>query len=51
MLDELLADSQLRDELARTAQRRVYDEFLIFLQLRRWLETLVESTARPRGPG
>jgi trehalose synthase len=44
VLDELLADGQLRDELGRTAQRRVYDEFLIFLQLRRWLETLVEVT-------
>jgi trehalose synthase len=39
-LRELLADEHLRDRLARSAQHRVHREFLVFTQLRRWLEVL-----------
>jgi trehalose synthase len=41
-LREMLADERLREEWGRTAQRRVYENFLIFPQLRRWLTTMVE---------
>jgi trehalose synthase len=39
-LDELLADPEKRATLARSAQRRVYRNFLIFNQLSSWLTTL-----------
>lgn len=41
-LDEMLASDRNRDVWGRRAQRRAYDEFLIFTQLRRWLRLLVE---------
>jgi trehalose synthase len=48
-LDRLLRDPVKRDLMARSAQRRVHDEFLIFTQLRRWLRLLVECvTIKPR---
>ena len=40
VLDAMLADPVDRDRFARAAQRRVHDEFLVFTQLRRWLETI-----------
>lgn len=43
-LSELLADPGARESMAQQAQRRVHDEFLIFVQLRRWLEVLVERS-------
>jgi len=51
-LDRLLEEVVHRHALGRSAQRRVYDEFLIFSQLRRWLELLAlcAGTA-PRSPG
>jgi trehalose synthase len=45
-LDELLGDPEMRDRFGREAQRRVHDEFLIFNQLRRWLETLADLPTR-----
>lgn len=40
-LNALLADAAHREALARSAQRRAHDEFMVFTQLRRWLEILV----------
>jgi trehalose synthase len=42
LLDEMLEDLPGRARLGRCAQRRAHDEFLIFSQLRTWLETLAE---------
>ncbi len=39
-LDQMLADPTARERWAQQAQRRVHGEFLIFSQLRRWLEVL-----------
>jgi trehalose synthase len=50
-LDALLADPVRRDLLARSAQRRVHDEFLIFTQLRRWLRLLSEAVRIPARRG
>jgi trehalose synthase len=48
-LDALLKNPIQRDLMARSAQRRVHDEFLIFTQLRQWLRLLVECvTISPR---
>ncbi len=47
-LDRLLQDPTLRSVLSRNAQRRVFQEFLIFGQLGHWLQLLaqtVEETA------
>lgn len=41
-LDRLLADPAERRRLAAAAQRRVYNEFLIFSHVRRWLGLLAE---------
>ncbi len=41
-LDRMLCESELRDEWARNAQRRVHDHFLVFSQVRGWLEVLEE---------
>lgn len=41
-LDRMLCESELRDEWARNAQRRVHDDFLVFSQVRGWLEVLEE---------
>jgi trehalose synthase len=45
-LDEMLADRFQRDRLGRAGQRRVYREFLIFTQLRRWLRVLAAMATR-----
>lgn len=47
VLDDLLAEPRKREILARTAQRRVHDEFLIFPQLRRWLRLLAACANAP----
>lgn len=49
VLDAVLDDLPGRARLGRTAQRRVHDEFLVFTQVRRWLETLAGLVTRPRG--
>ncbi len=41
-LDSLLNDREERAALARTAQRRAHDQFLIFSQLTSWLDVLAE---------
>jgi trehalose synthase len=41
-LDELLKAPLQRDLLARAAQRRVHQEFLVFAQLRSWLRLLAD---------
>ena len=46
LLDELLSDRVQREQLGRAGQRRVFKEFLIFTQLRRWLEVLADVAAR-----
>ncbi len=46
LLDEVLADRAQRSQLGRAGQRRVYKEFLIFTQLRRWLEVLADVAVR-----
>lgn len=40
LLVEMLGDPEARDAWARRGQRRVHDQFLIFVQLRSWLELL-----------
>ncbi len=46
-LDRLLEEAVYRHALGRSAQRRVYEEFLVFSQLRRWLELLALSADAP----
>jgi trehalose synthase len=47
-LDYLLNEAADRAALARTAQRRAHDQFMIFSQLRAWLD-LLEEIADGRG--
>jgi glycosyltransferase involved in cell wall biosynthesis len=47
-LDYLLNEAVDRAALARTAQRRAHDQFMIFSQLRDWLG-LLEELANGRG--
>lgn len=49
-LQTLLVDPDLRQRYARSAQRRVHDEFLVFTQLRRWLRVLAQLVAPPSRP-
>jgi trehalose synthase len=44
-IDELMAAPRVREELGKAGQRRVYDDFLVFAQVRRWLR-LLETLAR-----
>ena len=46
VLDEMLVDRGARDRMGRNGQRRVYEKFLIFTQLRHWLRTLAETASR-----
>lgn len=39
-LNEILSDPYLRDYQGQKAQRRVHDNFLVFSQVRKWLEVL-----------
>lgn len=48
-LRELLCDPDARDALARSAEQRVHDAFLVFNQARRWLEELAD-VVRVRWP-
>jgi len=48
-LGELLGDPHRREALARRGQQRVHDDFLVFTQVRRWLEVITEAAgARSR---
>ncbi|MDQ3950286.1 MAG: glycosyltransferase [Gemmatimonadota bacterium] len=42
-MHRMLADEDQLEAWGSTAQRRVYDEFLIFEELRRWLELLADD--------
>jgi trehalose synthase len=48
LLDLTLEDFAGRTQLGRNAQRRVHDEFLIFSQVRRWLEVLCDQAGEIR---
>jgi len=48
-LDTLLRDRSKRDALGRSAQQRVYDQFLVFTQVQHWLE-LLTNTISARWP-
>ena len=48
-LDTLLKDRSKREALGRSAQQRVYDQFLVFTQVQRWLE-LLTNTISARWP-
>ena len=41
-LNEMLADPEARKAWGQNARRRVHQHFLVFSQLRRWLQTLAE---------
>lgn len=43
-MHHLLADDDLLDKMGNSAQRRAYEEFLIFSELRRWLELFAEAS-------
>jgi len=47
-LDDVLRDLPKRDLLARSAQRRVHDKFLIFTQLCEWLRVLTSAASAAR---
>jgi trehalose synthase len=47
-LDDILRDLPKRDLLARSAQRRVHDKFLIFTQLCEWLRVLSTAASATR---
>ena len=47
-LELLLIDPRMREAYGRAAQLRVQDEFLVFTQVRRWLELLAEEPGRRR---
>jgi hypothetical protein len=46
-LDEMLRARDARERWGAAAQRRVYEEFLVFTQVRRWLEVLSGVVERP----
>jgi trehalose synthase len=46
LLNEFLEDVPTRSRLAKNAHRRAHEEFLIFTQVRRWLEVLEEQAGR-----
>ncbi|UCE85342.1 MAG: glycosyltransferase [Deltaproteobacteria bacterium] len=49
LLDEMLEDLPARARWGQSAQLRVHDQFLVFAQVRRWLEVLAER-ADPSAP-
>jgi trehalose synthase len=46
LLDAMLDDLPGRIRSGRSAQRRVHDEYLVFTQVRRWLEILADHVPR-----
>lgn len=49
-LCDLLVDPYRREALGRNAQRRVHDDFLVFAEVGRWLES-ISATVMRRWPG
>jgi glycosyltransferase involved in cell wall biosynthesis len=47
-LDEMLSSPVQRELFGRSAQRRVYDRFLVFTQVESWLRRLAEAASTPR---
>ncbi|MGA7615897.1 MAG: glycosyltransferase [Thermoanaerobaculia bacterium] len=47
-LDEVLRDPKQRESFGASGQRRVYDEFLVFSQLRRWFRIFGDLARRAR---
>lgn len=47
-LEQLLTEPKLRQRLARSAQRRAHDEFLVFTQVGQWLRLLARCAELPR---
>jgi len=48
-LDDILGDVMKRDVMARNAQRRVHEKFLVFTQLCHWLQCMSScASASPR---
>lgn len=47
-LEHLLIEPRLRMQYARRAQRRVNDQFLVFVQLAKWLRVLTDTAQPPR---
>ena len=47
-LDEMLSNPVQRELFGRSAQRRVYDRFLVFTQVESWLRRLAEAASTPR---
>jgi trehalose synthase len=45
LLDTMLEDLRGLSRMGRAAQRRVHSEFLVFTQVRRWLEVLADQLA------
>ncbi len=45
LMNSMLEDYDDRGRYGLNAQRRVHDEFLIFTQVRRWLQVLAEHAA------
>jgi trehalose synthase len=48
LLVEVLSDAAGRTATGRSAQRRVYDELLVFAQVRKWIELLSSLGREPR---
>jgi trehalose synthase len=48
VMDEMLGAPASRESWGSAAQRRVYDQFLVFTQVRRWLEVLGDRLALRR---
>jgi trehalose synthase len=46
VLSDLLRNQKTRETLGANAQRSVHDEFLVFSQVRRWLELLADTAER-----
>lgn len=46
MLQEMMAAGEERKRWARNARRRVSDRYLVFTQVRRWLEVLAQAVER-----
>ena len=50
LLESMLDDLPGRTHWGESAQRRVHDEFLVFHQARRWIETLADLSVRKIHP-
>jgi trehalose synthase len=50
ILDDILSHPVEREAYGRSAQRRVYDRFLVFTQVENWLRRLADAAATPPAP-